>query len=227
MGSVQWRGTGKGIRLFTLLFLGLCPTLNWTNGLGLLVTFLPDCRRRGGFTILARKCQGDSPTGITCLLYPSLPRTATGLTTRTKSDDNIPHIHFRMRFRTEQIIKAQNGKCGKYTWSGWLEDLDCRKSTNSIVMSFGQQMWLVKLMTWQEWVYEWGHTEVSSLTPSRVDCACSLGHLVLGWLTLSAPPKLQMVTWGLSTRCICEHEGMFLARSGHAINWRLIKGKQG
>lgn len=58
----------QGICLLTLLFLGLCPTVNWTNGLGLLVTFLPDCRRRGGFTaweqplakdalaILAKEC---------------------------------------------------------------------------------------------------------------------------------------------------------------------------
>lgn len=42
------------IRPLTLLSSDLCPTVNWTKGLGSLVTFLPDCTRRRGFTAWAQ-----------------------------------------------------------------------------------------------------------------------------------------------------------------------------
>lgn len=46
-------------RVLTLLSKDLCPTVNWTNGLGSLVTFLPDCRRRRKKKVLqTRKSHG-------------------------------------------------------------------------------------------------------------------------------------------------------------------------
>lgn len=43
----------------TLLSNDLCPTVNWTNGLGSLVTFLPDCRRRKNRFLQTRNSDGE------------------------------------------------------------------------------------------------------------------------------------------------------------------------
>lgn len=43
----------------TLLSNDLCPTVNWTNGLGSLVTFLPDCRRRKNRFLQTRESDGE------------------------------------------------------------------------------------------------------------------------------------------------------------------------
>lgn len=66
-------------------------------------------------------------------------------------------------------------------------------------------MWLVELMTWQQWVIEWV-------------------VVLLVLLVFQLLPNPDWWLWDLRHCCTCGCEGMLVSLCGHAKHWRLAKG---